>query len=76
MRATIEHVYADDIRWTDDDGVTTAFQVVKPGSSTPEGSGFDVAVVRDGFIVELYTVPTDQGRESAGMPRTARAALD
>ena len=26
MRATIEHVFADDIRWTDDDGVTTAFQ--------------------------------------------------
>lgn len=94
-RATIEHVYADDIRWTDDDGVTTgrdaldakagelqaklgdlqfiaagpvyqtlglgylAFQLVKPGSSAPEGSGFDVAIVRDGFIVELYTVLTD-----------------
>ena len=25
-RATIERIYADDIRWTDDDGVTTAFQ--------------------------------------------------
>ena len=94
-RATIENVYADDIRWTDDDGVTTgrdaldakaaalqanlgdlqfiaagpvyqtlglgylAFQLVKPGSSAPEGSGFDVAIVRDGFIVELYTVLTD-----------------
>lgn len=23
-RATIEHAYADDIRWTDDDGVTTS----------------------------------------------------
>ena len=94
-RATIEHIYADDIRWTDDDGVTTdraaldakaaelqaklgdlqfiaagpvyqtmglgylAFQLVKPGSSAPVGSGFDVAIVRDGFIVELYTVLTD-----------------
>jgi hypothetical protein len=36
-----------------------AFQLVKPGSSAPEGSGFDVAIVRDGFIVELYTVLTD-----------------
>jgi hypothetical protein len=80
-RATIEHVYADDVRWTDDNGVTTgrdaldakaadlqaklgdlqfiaggpvyqtlslgylAFQLVKPGSSAPEGSGFDVAIV-------------------------------
>jgi hypothetical protein len=88
-RATIEHVYADDIRWTDDDGVTTgrdaldakaaelqaklgnlqfiaarpvyqtlglgflAFQLSKPGSSAPDGSGFDVAIVRDGFIAEL-----------------------
>ena len=94
-RATIERTYADDIRWTDDDGVTTgrdaldakaaelqaklgdlqfiaagpvyqtlglgylAFQLVKPGSSAPVGSGFDVAIVRDGFIVELYTVLTD-----------------
>jgi hypothetical protein len=102
-RATIEHVYADDIRWTDDDGVTTgrdaldakagelqaklgdlqfiaegpvyqtlglgylAFQLVKPGSSAPEGAGFDVAIVRDGFIVELYTVLTGHGREPAGV---------
>jgi hypothetical protein len=94
-RATIDHVYADDIRWTDDDGVITgrdaldakaaelhaklgdlqfiaagpvyqtlglgylAFQLVKPGSSVPEGAGFDVAIVRDGLIVELYTVLTD-----------------
>ena len=85
----------DDIRWTDDDGVTTgrdaldakaaelqaklgdlqfiaagpvyqtlglgylAFQLVKPGSSAPVGSGFDVAIVRDGVIVEFYTVLTD-----------------
>ena len=93
--ATTEHIYADDIRWTDDDGVTTgrdaldakaaelqarlgdlrfvavgpvyqtlglgylAFQLVKPGSSAAEVSGFDVAIVRDGVIVELYTVLTD-----------------
>jgi hypothetical protein len=93
--ATTEHIYADDIRWTDDDGVTTgrdaldakaaelqarlgdlrfvavgpvyqtlglgylAFQLVKPGSSAPQISGFDVAIVRDGVIVELYTVLTD-----------------
>jgi hypothetical protein len=93
-RATIERIYADDIRWTDDDGVTTgrdvldakaaelqaklgdlqfiavgpvyqtlglgylAFQLVKPGSSAAEVSGFDVAIVRDGVIVELYTVLT------------------
>jgi hypothetical protein len=98
-RATIEHVYADDIRWTDDDGVTTgrgaldakaaelqaklgdlqlipagpvyqtlglgylAFQLVRPGSSAPEGSGFDVAIVRNGFIVELYTVLTETNEE-------------
>ena len=100
-RATIERTYADDIRWTDDDGVTTgrdaldakaaelqaklgdlqfiaagpvyqtlglgfsAFQLGKPGSSAPDGSGFDVAIVRDGFIAELYTVLTDHGREPA-----------
>src|SRR6185436_12018202 len=94
-RATIERTYADDIRWTDDDGVTTgrdaldakaaelqaklgdlqfiaaspvyqtmglgylAFQLIKPGSSAPVGSGFDVAIVRDGVIVEFYTVLTD-----------------
>lgn len=94
-RATIERTYAEDIQWTDDEGVTTgrdaldakaaelqaklgdlqfiavgpvhqtlglghlAFHVVKPGSSAPEASGFDVAIVRDGLIVELYTVLTD-----------------
>lgn len=36
-----------------------AFQLVKPGSPAPVGSGFDVAIVRDGFIAELYTVLTD-----------------
>ena len=97
-RATIARIYSDDIRWTDDDGVTVghdaldakaialqanlgdlqfiapgptrqtlglgylAFQLVKPGSDTPQVSGFDVAIVRDGVIVELYTVLTDQPR--------------
>jgi hypothetical protein len=100
-RATIERIYAADIRWTDDAGVTTgretldakaselqtrlgdlqfvaagpvyqtlglgylAFQLVKPGHSAPEASGFDVAIVRDGFIVELYTVLTDASGEEA-----------
>ena len=95
-RATIERVYADDFRWTDDEGVTTgrtaldakaaelqarlgdlqfiaagpvhetlglgflAFQLVEPGSSEPKGSGFDVAIVREGRIAELYTVLTDK----------------
>jgi hypothetical protein len=94
-RATIARIYADDIRWTDDDGVTIghaalnakavelqaqlgdlefiaagpthqtlglgyqAFQLVEPGSNTPRGSGFDVAIIRDGVIAELYTVLTD-----------------
>jgi SnoaL-like domain len=94
-RATIQDIYAEEIRWTDDDGVTTgrdaldakatelqanlgdlqfvaaspvyqtlglgylAFQLARPGSSVPVGSGFDVAIVRDGVIVELYTVLTD-----------------
>jgi hypothetical protein len=48
-RATIEHVHADDIRWTDDDGVTTGRDALeaklpscKPSSATfsslPHGS--------------------------------------
>jgi len=97
-RATIARIYSDDIRWTEDDGVTVgydaldakavalqarlgdlqfiaqgpthqtlglgylAFQLVKPGSDIPQVSGFDVAIVRDGVIVELYTVLTDPPR--------------
>jgi hypothetical protein len=38
-----------------------AFNVVKP-DGTPQISGFDVAIVRDGVIAELYTVLTDQPR--------------
>ena len=96
--AAIARIYSDDIRWTDDDGVTTghvaldakavelqaklgdlqfiaagpcyqtlglgylAFDLVKPGSDAPQSSGFDVAIVRDGVIAELYTVLTDQPR--------------
>jgi hypothetical protein len=92
--AAIVRIYADDIRWTDDDGVTVghaaldakavelqaklgesqfvtagptyqtlglgylAFQLVESGSGAPQGSGFDVAIVRDGVIAELYTVLT------------------
>jgi hypothetical protein len=42
-----------------------AFQLVKPGRSAPEGSGFDVAIVRNGFIVELYTVLTETNEEAS-----------
>jgi SnoaL-like domain len=94
--AAIARIYADDVRWTDDDGVTTgrealnakavelqsklgelqfvaagrayhttglglmAFNLVEPGSDAPQVSGFDVAIVRDGVIAELYTVLTEQ----------------
>jgi SnoaL-like domain len=90
--AAIARIYADDVRWTDDDGVTVgrealnakavglqqklgdlqfaaagpayettglglmAFNLVNPGSDPPQVSGFDVAIVRDGVIAELYTV--------------------
>ena len=93
-RATIEQVYADDIRWTDDDGVTVghdaldskaeelqaklgdlqfvtegpvhqtlglgylAFRLVEPGGEGAAVSGFDIAIVRDDHIAELYTVLT------------------
>ena len=97
-RAAIAHTYADDIRWTEDDGITIghealnakaielqarlgdlqfiaagptyqtlglgylAFQLVEPAGNTPVSSGFDVAIVRDGLIAELYTVLTDSPR--------------
>jgi len=35
-----------------------AFQLVKPGSDSPQVSGSIVAICRDGVIVELYTVLT------------------
>jgi hypothetical protein len=93
--AAIARIYADDIRWTDDDGITIgrdalnakavdlqarlgdaqfvaigrthqtlgfgylAFQLVERDGDTPVSSGFDVAIVRDGVIAELYTVLTD-----------------
>jgi hypothetical protein len=37
-----------------------AFQLVDPGSRAPLGSGFDIAIVRDGVIAELYTVLTGE----------------
>jgi hypothetical protein len=97
-RGAIARIYADGIRWTDDDGVTIghdaldakaiklqaglgdlkfvavgrtyqtlglgylAFQLVEPGGNTPVSSGFDVAIVRDDVIAELYTVLTDPPR--------------
>jgi ketosteroid isomerase-like protein len=99
-RAAIARIYAADVRWTDEDGVTVghaaldakavelqaklgdlrfiavgptyqtlglgylAFHLVKPDSDAPVVSGFDVAIVRDGVIVELYTVLTDQPRHT------------
>ena len=97
-RAAIARTYASDIRWTDDDGVTTghaaldakaealqaklgdlqfvaagptyqtlglgylAFHLVDTGGDVLHGSGFDVAIVRDDRIAELYTVLTDTPR--------------
>jgi hypothetical protein len=37
-----------------------AWHVVSPGGDTPRVSGFDVAIVRNDVIVELYTVITQQ----------------
>ena len=39
-----------------------AFQLVEPGGYTPVSSGFDLAIVRDSVIAELYTVLTDPPR--------------
>jgi hypothetical protein len=97
-RAAIARIYADDIRWTEDDGITIgrdalnaktidlqarlgdlqfiaagpthqtlglgylAFHLVEPGGDTPVSSGFDVAIVHDGVIAQLYTVLTDPPR--------------
>ena len=97
-RAAIARIYADDVRWTEDDGITVghealnakavelqarlgdlqfiavgrahqtlglgylAFQLVEPRGNTQVSSGFDVAIVRDGVIAELYTVLTDSPR--------------
>lgn len=97
-RAAIVRIYTQDIRWTDDDGITIgrdaldakavelqarlgdlefiavgrtyqtlglgylAFQLVEPRGDTPVASGFDVAIVRDDVIAELYTVLTDPPR--------------
>jgi SnoaL-like domain len=97
-RAAIARTYASDIRWTDDDGVTTgraaldakaealqaklgdlqfvatgpvhqtlglgylAFHLVDFAGDVLHGSGFDVAIVRDDRIAELYTVLTDAPR--------------
>jgi hypothetical protein len=36
-----------------------AFQLVEGASGARQGSGFDIAIVRDGVIAELYTVLTE-----------------
>lgn len=35
-----------------------AWHLVAPGDPTPKVSGFDVAIIRDDVIAELYTVLT------------------
>ena len=95
-RAAIGRIYAEDVRWTEDDSVFVGhdeldaravelqamlgdlqfvaagpahqalglgylpFHLVKSGENTPQVSGFDVAIVRDGLIAQLYTVLTGQ----------------
>jgi hypothetical protein len=96
--AAIARTYASDIRWTDDEGVTTghdaldakaealqaklddlqfiadgpshqtlglgyqAFRLVDSAGGAVLGTGFDVAIIRDDRIAELYTVLTDEPR--------------
>ncbi|SEH70734.1 SnoaL-like domain-containing protein [Mycolicibacterium rutilum] len=91
-RAAIDRTYADDVRWTDSDGVTTgkealeakcvalqnalgaqqfvadgpvhelpgfghlAWRLVDPADGEPRMTGFDVAIVADGLITDLFTV--------------------
>jgi hypothetical protein len=91
--ATIESIYAPDVRWTDDEGTTVGREALeakaialqsrmqglvftkaspvyqtrglgylawelRPEGGEPVATGFDVAVVRDDLISELYTVIT------------------
>jgi hypothetical protein len=96
-RAAIDRTYAEGVRWTDAEGVTTgraaleakcvalqqkldglrfeavgpvhqvpgfgylAWRLVDPAGGQPAMSGFDVALVTDGVISELYTVLTPPG---------------
>lgn len=96
-RAAIDSTYAADVRWTDDEGVTTgrealeakcvalqrslgalrfvaagpahqlsgfghlAWQLVDPSDGQPRMAGFDVALITDGVITDLYTVLTPPG---------------
>jgi hypothetical protein len=93
-RAAITRIYAPDVRWTDDEGVSIghdaldakaaelqgkigplqfvaagqvhqlngfghlAWHLVAGEGGTPQVSGFDVAIIRDDVIAELYTVLT------------------
>jgi hypothetical protein len=92
--AAISRVYAADVHWSDDEGVTVghaaldakaadlqgkigplqfvpagpvyqtvgfgylAWHLVAEDDTTPQVSGFDVAIIRDDVIAELYTVLT------------------
>jgi hypothetical protein len=93
-RAAVAQIYAPDVRWIDDEGVTVgrdaldakaealqgglgplqfvadgsvhqttgfgylAWHLVADGDPNPKVTGFDVAIVRDDVIAELYTVLT------------------
>ncbi len=93
-RAAISRIYAPDVHWTDDEGVTVghnaldakaadlqgkigplqfvaagpvhqtlgfgflAWHLVGTDVNTPQMWGFDVAIIRDDVIAELYTVLT------------------
>jgi hypothetical protein len=93
-RAAISRIYAPDVHWTDDEGVSVghaaldakaaelhgkigplqfvpagpvhkttgfgylAWHLVGTDADTPQASGFDVAIIRDDVIAELYTVLT------------------
>jgi hypothetical protein len=93
-RTAITRIYAADVRWTDDEGVSVghealdakaeglqrnlgtlqfvadgpvhaldgfghlAWHLVADEGGAPQVSGFDVAIVRDDVIAELYTVLT------------------
>jgi hypothetical protein len=53
----LQFVAAGPVRQTTGFGYL-AWHLVADGDNTPRMSGFDVAIIRDGVIAELYTVLT------------------